>query len=175
MRCIVGLCSPDHQGGGSGRVASVRGSRLAGRVDRQNRGLVVLLGGRGVVVGLGRQQLVETAVLVGDLVAGTWVVQTKKADLSFDLGQSNPARGRRVFSDAALSLYGVYELQTLEEVLRVGQSTSIASVARVIRERSGMADDGDDYGFLQDYYAALCARLEAGMLVGRRRADKFDR
>lgn len=112
---------------------------------------------------------------VGDLVAGTWVVQTKKADLSFDLAQSNPARGRRVFSDAALSLYGVYELQTLEEVLRVGQSTSIASVARVIRERSGMADDGDDYGFLQDYYAALCARLEAGMLVGRRRADKFDR
>ncbi len=111
---------------------------------------------------------------VGDLVAGTWVVQAKKADLSFDLGQSQPSRGRRVFSDAALGLYGVYELQTLEEVLRGGQTTAIASVARVIRERSGMPDDGDDYGFLQDYYAALCARLEAGMLVGRRRENKFD-
>ncbi len=111
---------------------------------------------------------------IGDLVAGTWVVQTRKADLSFDLGQTNPALGRRVFSDAALGLYGIYELQTLEEVLRVGNSESIASVAQVIRDRAAIAADGDDYGFLHDYYSALCVRLEAGMLVGRRRENKFD-
>ena len=32
-----------------------------------------------------------------------------------------------------------------------------------------------DYGFLSDYYAALCVRLESGLLVGRRRANKFER
>ena len=31
-----------------------------------------------------------------------------------------------------------------------------------------------DYGFLSDYYAALCARLESGLMVGRRRENKFD-
>ena len=49
----------------------------------------------------------------------------------------------------------------------------IATVARTIREKAGLPDDGDDYGFLSDYYAALCVRLEAGMLVGRRRESKF--
>ena len=67
---------------------------------------------------------------IGDIVAGTWVVRTEKADLSFDLVGSAPA-ARRSFSDAALSLYGIYELRTLEEVLRGGQSDSIATVARV--------------------------------------------
>jgi len=32
---------------------------------------------------------------------------------------------------------------------------------------------GDDYGFLADYYAALCAHLEAGLMIGRRRESKF--
>ena len=50
---------------------------------------------------------------------------------------------------------------------------AIATVARTIREKAGLPDDGDDYGFLSDYYAALCVRLEAGMLVGRRRESKF--
>ena len=109
---------------------------------------------------------------VGDLVAGTWVVQTAKAALSEDLVGS-AHRPRRTFPDSALSVYGIYELQTLEEVLRQEQPEAIATVARTIREKAGLPDDGDDYGFLSDYYAALCARLEAGLLVGRRRESKF--
>ena len=109
---------------------------------------------------------------VGDLVAGTWVVRTAKTKLSHDLVGSGPQR-RRTFSDAALSLYGIYELQTLEEVLRDERPDAVATVARMIRAKAGIADDGDDYGFLSDYYAALCARLEAGMLVGRRRQNKW--
>ena len=66
------------------------------------------------------------------------------------------------------------ELQTLEEVLRGGREDAIATVARTIRDKAGIADDGDDYGFLSDYYAALCARLEGGLLVGRRRENKFE-
>lgn len=108
---------------------------------------------------------------VGDLLAGTWVVQRAKRSLGHDLGASAPAR--RQFSEQALSLYGEYELQTLEEVLRDAKPDTMTIVAAAIRAKAGLADDGDDEAFLRDYYAALCARLEAGMLVGERRADKF--
>lgn len=112
---------------------------------------------------------------VGDLLAGTWVVNNVRASLGADLGVAQSEQPRRQFSDAALDLYGIYELQTLEDVLRRGQGEAIATVAATIRRKGGIADDGDDYGFLSDYYAALCARLERGMLVGRRRADKHSR
>ena len=110
---------------------------------------------------------------IGDIVAGTWVVRTQKADLSFDLVGSAPA-ARRSFSDAALNLYGIYELQTLEDVLRNGRSEAVETVARIVREKAGIADDGDDYGFLSDYYAALCTKLESGLMVGRRRESKWE-
>lgn len=110
---------------------------------------------------------------VGDLVAGTWVVSLPKVRLAPDL-VSVSAIPRRTFSDAALGLYGIYELQTLEEVLRNEQPEAIATVANAIRYKAGLADDGDDYGFLSDYYAALCARLERGLLVGRRRESKWE-
>jgi len=108
---------------------------------------------------------------VGDLVAGTWVVRTVKAGLSADLVAST--RRSRTFPESALALYGIFELQMLEEVLRTERAEAIETVARTIRQKAGLSDDGDDYGFLADYYAALCARLESGLLVGRRREDKF--
>ncbi|HEY1144412.1 MAG TPA: RDD family protein [Sphingomicrobium sp.] len=110
---------------------------------------------------------------VGDLVAGTWVVSLPKVRLAPDL-VSVSAIPRRTFSEAALGLYGIYELQTLEEVLRNEQPEAFATVANAIRYKAGLADDGDDYGFLSDYYAALCARLERGLLVGRRRESKWE-
>jgi hypothetical protein len=85
------------------------------------------------------------------------------------------SRPKRVFTDAQLELYGIYELQTLEEVLRGGQTDAIVTVAAAIRRKADMPDDGDDYGFLSDYYAALCARLERGMMVGLRREDKYSK
>lgn len=109
---------------------------------------------------------------IGDLVAGTWVVRTSRTKLAADL-IAVPAAERRVFSDAALDLYGIRELQTLEEVLRAARPDALATVAAIIRAKADMPDDGDDRGFLSDYYAALCARLERGLLVGRRRADKY--
>jgi uncharacterized RDD family membrane protein YckC len=109
---------------------------------------------------------------VGDLIAGTWVVRSVSGTLGHDL-VAGKERPRRTFSDAALELYGVYELQTLEDVLRGGRDDAIATVAWTIRNKAGIADDGDDFGFLSDYYAALCARLERGLMLGRRRADKF--
>ncbi|HEU0134687.1 MAG TPA: RDD family protein [Allosphingosinicella sp.] len=110
---------------------------------------------------------------VGDLVAGTWVVRNVRTKLGTDLVRGEE-RTRRSFSDSALDLYGVYELQTLEDVLRNGRADAIATVARIIREKAGIEDWGDDREFLSDYYAALCARLERGLLVGRRRENKFE-
>lgn len=110
---------------------------------------------------------------IGDIVAGTWVVRSHQAKLSADLVAATPA-ARRTFSEAALSLYGIYELQTLEDVLRKGRPEALATVARIIREKAGIPDEGDDYDFLSDYYAALCARLESGLMVGRRRESKFE-
>lgn len=110
---------------------------------------------------------------IGDLVAGTWVVRSAGARLGVDLVRG-VERPRRTFSEAALDLYGVYELQTLEEVLRSGQGESIATVAWAIRNKAGIHEYGDDREFLDDYYAALCARLERGLMVGRRRANKFE-
>jgi len=116
---------------------------------------------------------------IGDLVGGTWVVQTVRSKLGADIGADvsrsaeDVVRPRRTFTDAALDLYGVYELQTLEEVLRVGRPEAIATVAAAVRNKAGLADDGDDLGFLTDYYRALCVRLERGMMLGRRRDNKF--
>ncbi|MDO7835942.1 RDD family protein [Sphingobium sp. HBC34] len=109
---------------------------------------------------------------VGDLLAGTWVVNMGRAKLGADLVAARAEQPRRTFTDAALDLYGIYELQTLENVLRSGQDEAIVTVAATIRRKAGLPDDGDDYGFLSDYYAALCVRLERAMLVGRRREDK---
>ena len=111
---------------------------------------------------------------IGDLVGGTWVVQTARSKLGADIGADEViARPRRAFTDAALDLYGVYELQTLEEVLRVGRPEAIATVAAAVRHKAGIDNDGDDLGFLTDYYRALCVRLERGMMLGRRRDNKF--
>ena len=41
-------------------------------------------------------------------------------------------------------------------------------------KRRGCPTTATIIGFLSDYYAALCVRLEAGLLVGRRRESKFD-
>lgn len=116
---------------------------------------------------------------IGDLVGGTWVVRTARTKLGVDIGADvsrsaeEVVRPRRSFTDAALDLYGVYELQTLEEVLRLGRPDAVATVAAAVRRKADLPDDGDDLGFLTDYYRALCVRLERGMMLGRRRDNKF--
>ncbi len=110
---------------------------------------------------------------VGDFVAGTWVVHTGRADLAEDFVALGAHRARRQFSEAALALYGIYELQALEDVLRKGHADAMAVVAGTIRRKADLPDEGDDHGFLADYYAALCLRLERNLLVGQRRENKF--
>lgn len=112
---------------------------------------------------------------VGDLIAGTWVVRLPRRSLSNSVAaRTVPEEARYSFSDAQLSVYGEFELQKLEEVLRRDDEYSMIVVARTIRERLGMEDDGGgDRAFLQAYYTALCQRLERGMLFGKRKKDKY--
>ncbi|MFC3172932.1 RDD family protein [Novosphingobium bradum] len=111
----------------------------------------------------------------GDLVAGTWVVEAPKTRLAPALSRSvaGPSATYR-FAEAELAVYGEYELQVLERVLREDRAEALAAVCRRICAKIGReADTGDERAFLEAYYTQLRARLEAGMRLGRRKADKY--
>jgi uncharacterized RDD family membrane protein YckC len=140
---------------------------------------------------------------VGDMVAGTLVIAAPKAALLPDLTQrqksvvpltrAREARASRYrFTTAQLGHYGVYELQTLEAVLRRAETGSLAGrqeIARRIRAKIGWPDADpaasdpvapdpagfDATAFLEAFYAAQRAHLERRMLFGHRRRDKHDR
>lgn len=122
------------------------------------------------------------AMRAGDLVAGTWVVEaprrTLAAALSTEgaarLGSSDVTGAEYKFGDEELAVYGEYELQTLERVLRDGKPEAIAAVAETICRKIGWNPGvGDERAFLEAFYAQLRARLEGGMRFGKRKADKF--
>jgi uncharacterized RDD family membrane protein YckC len=112
---------------------------------------------------------------VGDLLAGTWVVSVPRRRLSYDLVSQGPPEGTIGFTPEQLDAYGVFEVQTLERVLRDAQPETVRLVAATIRQKIGHAEHTDDFDFLTAYYAAARAHMERGLLFGRRRADKFDR
>lgn len=116
---------------------------------------------------------------VGDLVAGTVVVRTPDAVLLEDLAAAR-AREALGFTDEQLDVYGVYELQVLEDVLRrrgqAGHEDAVRTVAAKVREKIRWSGEPvPDERFLDAFYAALRARLERRLLFGKRRADKHDR
>ena len=112
---------------------------------------------------------------VGDLLAGTWVVNAPKRKLSVDSLNTESAQVHYRFTEAQLDVYGIYELQTLEQVLRDDQAEAIGSVAATIRNKLGLPHDGWERDFLVAYYDAMRARMERGLLFGKRREDKFDK
>lgn len=131
---------------------------------------------------------------VGDMLAGTWVVSTRRALLHHDLAdpEARPekarAAARHAFTKEQLDAYGIAELQLLERLLR-GADSRAAELTREdvcarIRRKIGWQEDGVDTGtakawnasrtesFLWDYYLALRTRLEQRALLGDRRSDK---
>ncbi|OCC25423.1 hypothetical protein MB02_01880 [Croceicoccus estronivorus] len=122
----------------------------------------------------------KDAMRAGDLIAGTWVVEAPKRKLAETLSLSAGARGPSQetgatyrFSDAELAVYGEYELQTLERVLREGKSEALVAVAETICAKIGWTGgQGDERAFLEAYYTQLRARLERDMRFGKRKADK---
>lgn len=129
---------------------------------------------------------------IGDMIAGTRVVMQPKVVLVPDLAQEAsavpvfaPAGTRPVaaytFSPAQLAIYGVYELQVLERLLRTERfDASYLEALRTVSEkvRQKIRYEGqvsDDERFLREFYAAQRAHLEQKMLFGQRRQDKFSK
>lgn len=109
---------------------------------------------------------------MGDLIAGTWVVMATRARLDRDIAADEAAQAI-IFDDAELAVYGIYELQELERVLRAGDARTMREVADTIRAKIGRPVAEEDDVFLQSYYRQLKARLERGLLFGKRREDKY--
>ncbi len=123
------------------------------------------------------------ALRAGDLIAGTWVVDAPKAKLAAALSTEGAARGGSStvtgaeyrFSEEELAVYGEYELQTLERVLRDDRPEAMEAVHEAICRKIGWNPGaGDERAFLEAFYAQLRARLEGGMRFGKRKKDKFD-
>jgi uncharacterized RDD family membrane protein YckC len=124
---------------------------------------------------------------VGDMVAGTLVILAPKAVLLPDVGHRDQADAAGqapdyVFGEEQLGIYGVYELQVLEDLLRKAdagqtQPAALEKVCQQIQQkirwdaiRSGTVDPER---FLRAFYVALRAHLERKMLFGKRRQDKY--
>lgn len=117
----------------------------------------------------------------GDLVAGTWVVEAPKSKLEAAMstgtaaasGTSQTTGASYKFGEEELAIYGEYELQTLERVLREDRQEAMVAVHEAICRKIGWNPGaGDERAFLEAYYTQLRARLESGMRMGKRKADK---
>jgi len=123
---------------------------------------------------------------LGDIVAGTLVVDNPRSALLPDLAVSSPSilssHAGFEFLPEHLDVYGRYELQTLEDVLRdPTKSPSNEETIRIVRtivRKIGYQDPvkpGQELLFLSAFYRAQREHLETLRLFGTRREDKFHR
>jgi hypothetical protein len=86
------------------------------------------------------------------------------------------------FTDPQLQVYGVKELQVLEDVLRRPRNTETARLMEEVRDRIrrrigwGERNVGsrETESFLRDFYTAQRALLERRKNLGLEKRDKFD-
>lgn len=125
---------------------------------------------------------------LGDMIAGTYVIQRPVALLAPDLAAEKVEKTEAmVFQPHQLEHYGAYELQTLEKVLQARLAPDAPRAARERREATLTAIIDRirakiDYGepvrpeeaeaFLRAFYNAQRAHLEQRQLFGDKRADK---
>ena len=119
---------------------------------------------------------------VGDLVAGTMVVDMPRVVLLEDLGARGRSRGDAEsefeFSAEQLDLYGAYELQVLEDLLRLGYDAdprALEEVCTRIKRKIGWDRkrwDVNTRRFLMAFYKAQRQRLEQKLLLGHHRERK---
>jgi uncharacterized RDD family membrane protein YckC len=120
----------------------------------------------------------------GDLIGGTWVIFMPRRALLDDLSvepAKNAAPESYAFMREQLAVYGAFELQVLEELLRRPPSEYaerlLADVCAKICKKTGYESaipEADIRRFLGDFYAAQREELERGQLFGRIKTDKTD-
>ncbi len=113
---------------------------------------------------------------LGDLIGGTWVVLARRRRIAADITANPGARADDgpTFTPAELDVYGVYELQELERILRRSDEKTRRVVADTIRAKLGRPVIEDDMVFLLAYYRQAKARMERDLLFGKRRANKYE-
>ena len=84
---------------------------------------------------------------MGDLIAGTWVVMAQRVKLDADIAV-DAAGGAMSFTEAELAVYGIFELQELERVLRGRDPRAMREVADAIRAKIGRPVAEEDDVFL---------------------------
>jgi uncharacterized RDD family membrane protein YckC len=116
----------------------------------------------------------------GDIIAGTMVITMPKRPLSADLsaGASDTGVGY-AFTEEQLGVYGAFELQVLEELLRRRRTPDVdrllADVCAKICRKTGIAETIPPQNirrFLNDFYSAERNLLERGQLFGHFKDDK---
>ncbi|MBB3441279.1 MULTISPECIES: RDD family protein [unclassified Rhizobium] len=121
---------------------------------------------------------------IGDMIAGTLVVDNPRSVLLSDLALSSPAKASSQpafeFLPEHLDIYGKYELQTLEDVLRdttkKPNTEEIIKIVRTITRRIRYEDPvkpGQEMLFLNDFYRAQREHLESLKLFGKARENKY--
>lgn len=116
----------------------------------------------------------------GDLVAGTLVVHTPVPILLDDVVMAKSRAETWAFSREQLDIYGIHELQVLEDLLRRDAEGAVAvsvldQVCERIKRKIGWPREhwqvppGD---FLRSFYAAQRGRLEQKLLFGQRQERK---
>ena len=123
-------------------------------------------------------------VRIGDLIAGTAVVAVPKARLLTELALERFHSGRGdeiMFTPSQLDVYGIHELQVLEDILRTDpefrDKKLFDVVASKIAGKIGYDWSSDRAGaekFLRAFYTAQRARLESKLLMGKRKRHKQD-
>ncbi len=119
---------------------------------------------------------------LGDMIAGTLVIDQPATRLLPDLA-ARAASGRAgfTFTQEQLQIYGRFELQALEKILREPPKTPqltarVDEVAQTIRRRIGFDDQlspADHWDFLSDFYRQQREFLESRHLFGDTRENKF--
>jgi len=119
---------------------------------------------------------------LGDMIAGTLVVDNPKAILLPDLAVRKPKQETTFVFDAThLDIYGRYELQTLEEILRAPPKSPqavarVSKVARTIQNKINYVEQvlpTDYWDFLSEFYRQQREYLESRQLFGDARESKF--
>ncbi len=123
---------------------------------------------------------------IGDIIANTVVIMNPKPLLLPDIALNAPDQERFVFTSEQLDLYGNFELQVLEKILRapVAKSTSAlrkefamhADIVERITTKISYPEkilQADQVEFLKSFYQAQRAYLENKKLFGESRGDKF--